>query len=464
MNQSITSGMTNTHSSPRASLAAIGALIRQRNLFDPVRERVTIAQKTVQHTPTDKLYDALIAILAGAHGMVEVNTRLRSDVALQRAFGRAHVPNSRSSKTRWMPARPRMCSSWSRRSLRSIASTARATATTISSSWQVLDVDMSGMPCGKKAAFASHGYFARDATGAAGSWGACWRVATTKWWLTGSSLARPSWCTALPTLVMAAERTPGVGHRPNARRPSCGSMRGRQSSTISTGCCAAAIRCMAKDYSSERAARWRRACALGGRPTHRGASSGLGDDARRATLRPAGGADCGALPQEERAVGRRGADSTIEAQTIADPDRSVAQRMGASGRGVLLAYVYCYDQRGGGVETALKEDKQGLGITKRNKKRFEAQQMVTLLGSLAHNLIVWARRWLQPEQPKLRHYGIKRMVRDVLQVSGTLVVDGVGHLVAIILNQAAPLARGLVAALRGYSHPRTSPLLWAKLR
>jgi hypothetical protein len=99
------------------------------------------------------------------------------------------------------------------------------------------------------------------------------------------------------------------------------------------------------------------------------------------------------------------------------------------------------------VESAFKGEKQGLGITKRNKKRFEAQQMLTLLGSLAHNLIVWARGWLLPEQPKLRRYGIVRMVGDVLQVSGALVVDGLGHLVGIILNQAAPMARGLVAAL-----------------
>jgi hypothetical protein len=32
--------------------------------------------------------DGLIAILAGAHGLSEINTRLRSDPALQRAFGR----------------------------------------------------------------------------------------------------------------------------------------------------------------------------------------------------------------------------------------------------------------------------------------------------------------------------------------------------------------------------------------
>jgi hypothetical protein len=44
----------------------------------------------------------------------------------------------------------------------------------------------------------------------------------------------------------------------------------------------------------------------------------------------------------------------------------------------LLVCAHFYDQRGGGVETAIKDDKQGLGITKRNKKRFEAQQMIML--------------------------------------------------------------------------------------
>jgi len=35
----------------------------------------------------------------------------------------------------------------------------------------------------------------------------------------------------------------------------------------------------------------------------------------------------------------------------------------------LLACVSLYDQRGGGVETSFKGDKQGLGIGKRSKKR-----------------------------------------------------------------------------------------------
>src|SRR5205807_3712968 len=46
---------------------------------------------------------------------------------------------------------------------------------------------------------------------------------------------------------------------------------------------------------------------------------------------------------------------------------------------VLRAVVALYDQRGGGIETSFKGDK-GIGLTKRNKKRFEAQQMWMLLG------------------------------------------------------------------------------------
>src|SRR5215212_2788718 len=76
------------HFSPRASLCALAAKIRTLKLFETISEQVHIHQKTVKHKPIDKLCDAFIAILAGAQGLVEINTRLRSDIALQRAFGR----------------------------------------------------------------------------------------------------------------------------------------------------------------------------------------------------------------------------------------------------------------------------------------------------------------------------------------------------------------------------------------
>jgi len=113
---------------------------------------------------------------------------------------------------------------------------------------------------------------------------------------------------------------------------------------------------------------------------------------------------------------------------------------------VLQAYVTFYDQRGGGIETSLKGDKQGLGLTKRNKKRFEAQHLLVLLGSLAHNVVVWARSWLTV--PQVRHLGILRMVRDVFHVSGFLCFDASGSLVEIVLNQGSRLAHVLIHSLQ----------------
>src|SRR6266702_2259468 len=87
MNESTTS--TRKAFSCSASLAAIGLKLKEVKVFEPIEQQVQIAQKTVKDRPTDKLYDAWISLLAGAHGLVEINTRLRADVALQRAFGRS---------------------------------------------------------------------------------------------------------------------------------------------------------------------------------------------------------------------------------------------------------------------------------------------------------------------------------------------------------------------------------------
>ena len=82
------SSTTTRRFSSRTSLAALGVKLRSLDVFGPIRGTVRIAQKAVKHTPAQKLYDAFIAMLAGAHGLVELNTRVRSDRALQVAFGR----------------------------------------------------------------------------------------------------------------------------------------------------------------------------------------------------------------------------------------------------------------------------------------------------------------------------------------------------------------------------------------
>jgi hypothetical protein len=60
--------------SPRATLCAIGIKLRSLKFFDTIGEHVLIRQKTIRHTPMEKLTDAFVAILAGAHGLAEINT------------------------------------------------------------------------------------------------------------------------------------------------------------------------------------------------------------------------------------------------------------------------------------------------------------------------------------------------------------------------------------------------------
>jgi hypothetical protein len=130
-------------------------------------------------------------------------------------------------------------------------------------------------------------------------------------------------------------------------------------------------------------------------------------------------------------------------QLLGQPSESISSR-----QAVALAYARLYDERGGTIEIELKESKQGIGLTKRNKKRYAAQQMVMLLGTLAHNVVVWAKQWLMADAPKLKRYGVARLVRDVLQVSGFLELAATGLIKRIVLNGASALARHCAKSLR----------------
>ena len=116
-------------------------------------------------------------------------------------------------------------------------------------------------------------------------------------------------------------------------------------------------------------------------------------------------------------------------------------------KAVLLAYVNFYDARGGGVEIEINEDKQGLSTSKPNKKRFEAQQVLSQLEALAHNVLVWARQWLAPNCPKIARLGIKRLVRDGFQLDGFLSFDQSINRLQFVLNRADPLTLELSAGL-----------------
>src|SRR5438876_6584275 len=439
---------TTRHFTPCASLAALGVKLRQLDLFAPIRKHVRIAQKTVKHTPIDKLSDAFMAMLAGAHGLVEINSRLRSDPALQAAFGR-----SRCAEQSVVQETLDACTAENVKQMEQAIQIiyrqhSQGYRHDYRADWQLLDVDMSGMPCGPKAAFESLGYFAKQRNRRGRQLG---RVLATRYeevvvdqLFDGTTQLN----TALQPLMEAAEQTLALDERQRARTLVRIDAGGGSVDDVNW-LLGRGYQVHGKDYSSKRAQRvaesvsyWVDDPKVEGRQVGwvRLPAPEYVRPVRRIAVR------C------RKANGQWGIGVLISTlapvevlaltQSEASPDADPAT--------VLLSYVYLYDQRGGGVETSFKGDSQGLGSTTRNKKRFEAQQMVMLLGTLAHNVVIWARQWLtQAAAPsKLRHYGILRMVRDVFHVSGFLVLDASCHIVQIVLNQAAPLAPILVESLR----------------
>jgi hypothetical protein len=435
------------HFSACASLAAIGVQVRHLDLFGPIREGVRIAQKTVKHTPVDKVYDAFISLLAGAHGLVEINTRLRSDSALQAAFGRTRCAEQ-SVVQETLDACTGENVSQMERALDTIyRQHSQGYQHDYGAAWQLLDVDMSGLPCGKKAAFASKGYFAKQRNRRGRQLG---RVLATRYeevvvdqLFEGTTQLT----TALQPLLQAAERTLALDERKRARTlvriDAGGGSLDDVNWLLSRGY---QVHC--KDYSHRRAQRLVQSVQHWvDDPKVAGRQVGWVEIAAPEYVRPVQriAVRC------RKSNGQWGVGiliSTLDAAAVLALIQAPA-RSQADLAAVLLAYVYLYDQRGGGVETSFKGDHQGLGSTKRSKKRFEAQQMVMLLGTLAHNVVIWARRWLtQIARPsKLRHYGLLRLVRDVFHISGFLVFDALGQLRQIVLNRGAPLAAALVTAL-----------------
>jgi hypothetical protein len=442
MNESITS--TTNHFSPAASLAALGVKLSQLKLFDPIRTTVQIRQKTIKHTPADKLYDAFISLLAGAHGLVEINTRLRPDPALQQAFGRSACAEQ-SVVQETLDA----CTTENVTQLQhALEEIYRQHSQSVHHDYQanfhLLDVDMSGLPCGPKAAFATKGYFAGQYHRRGRQVG---RVLATHYEevvVDRLFAGNVQLVKALQPLVEAAEATLHLDEAKRARtilRVDAGA------GTLDdlNWLLARGYLVMAKEYSGQRVLRLAKTVTKWVQdPDWSERSFGWVTEPPSGYVRPV----------QRIAVRCRRQDGTY-AYGVLICSLSAEQILAVLGHpttppadpvAVLQAYVTFYDQRGGGIETSFKGDKQGLGLTKRNKKRFEAQHMLVLLGSLAHNVVVWARRWLSSQ--KIQHYGILRMVRDVFHISGLLRFDASGSVVEIVLNQGACLARSFIRPLQ----------------
>lgn len=86
----------------------------------------------------------------------------------------------------------------------------------------------------------------------------------------------------------------------------------------------------------------------------------------------------------------------------------------------------------GAMEVEIKADKQGLHLSKRRKKSFHAQEGLALLNDLGHNLLSWTHHWVLEDSP-FADFGTKRMVDELMCIPGRVeIMDGKLRKVALL--------------------------------
>jgi len=423
--------------SARASLAALGLHFQQLGIWSVVKAHVTIKQKIRRHTPLDKLLDCFINILAGGVGLVEINTRVRPDRALQRAFGRSACAEQSTISRSLSACTPENVIQMRTALKLILRQSGQSYLHDYRKTWQLLDVDLTGMPAGRQGEGVSKGYFAKRPNRRGRQLG---RVLATRYdeilvdrLYDGNRQLHGN----LPELVTLAADVLDLTENKRKMTVLRIDGGGGEDSDINW--------VLARDYSLlVKVKSWRRAEKLVCSVTTWYPDPKVHDREVGWITEPH------AYVKPTRQVGLRsrkkdGAWSyhvlvfnLTNEMLFQLCDRGMSPRR--QPRNVLFAAVYAYDRRGGGVETQNKGDKQGLGLSHRNKHCFAAQEMLVLLGQLAHNVVIWTRDDLAQVDSRLQKYGIQRTVRDALQIDGRIELSAEGQIERVILNEKHPIA------------------------
>jgi hypothetical protein len=150
-------------------LAVLGYAWRRAGVLQSLQE-VTVPIKTVTHTPSEKVLEALVLILAGGRATVQADLRLRPNRLLAHAWGQAQFAQQSTlaetldafaepSLVQLRAAFAAMLGQWS---------ASRAHDFRTGPLW--IDADLTGLPASRRAAGSTKGYFAGEKTAPGGNW------------------------------------------------------------------------------------------------------------------------------------------------------------------------------------------------------------------------------------------------------------------------------------------------------
>ena len=142
------------NNSAYASLCAIAPVIKDKNVFDVIEQKVEIHQKKVEYSPTDKLVLMTLGIMSGCDVVFDINRKLRVDRPLLRAFGYSKCADqsviqdtlNAVTEENVMQMESALKAIWDENNLTvPILQNAR-----IEGRIETIDIDLSGMPSSKK--------------------------------------------------------------------------------------------------------------------------------------------------------------------------------------------------------------------------------------------------------------------------------------------------------------------------
>lgn len=163
-----------------APLGVLGYCLTRTNFLQPVLAPVQLPLKTVQHTPADKLLDVLVSILAGCRAITQVNTRLRPDLALARAWGRARFADQ-STLARTLDCFTEAQLTQLRQGSETLfRRESRTFQHRFADDWLWLDIDLTPLPASKHAEGSTKGKISAKKTVMAAKWRVCMPRSITK--------------------------------------------------------------------------------------------------------------------------------------------------------------------------------------------------------------------------------------------------------------------------------------------
>lgn len=153
----------------RVPLGVLGYCLTRSGFLEPVWDKLDGIQKTIEHSPSEKLQDILVGILAGCRSLQQVNTRLVPDLVLAHAWGRARFADqSTLSRTldRFEQEEVEQLRTGTEHLFRKESGVMRHN---LDQEWLWLDIDLTPLPCSKRAEAGTKGKFPKK-TRTAGKW------------------------------------------------------------------------------------------------------------------------------------------------------------------------------------------------------------------------------------------------------------------------------------------------------